>query len=147
MPPATATPVFPISEQYDGFDFNPEMHYAQVLVEARKHGRSEILKWPWSINGSNPIVVGDISSSKHVGVEISMGDMKRRRLWKNAFFFWRKLLNHRKRNREQYDLNMEVQAIPQRSGFKSRSGRIYLNDFHVDQSRRSNGAQSRRRNI
>ena len=31
MTASTATPVFPISEQNDGFDFDPQMYYAQVL--------------------------------------------------------------------------------------------------------------------
>ena len=31
MTASTTTPVFPIFEQNDGFDFDPQMYYAQVL--------------------------------------------------------------------------------------------------------------------
>jgi len=141
MPAATATPVFPISEQYDGFDFNPEMYYAKVLAEARSRGHSETVKRSSSINRSNLTLAGKISSSKP-DVEKSVGDVKRKRSWKNALFFWRKPSNRSKQDREQYDLNMEVQAVPQLSGFKSRSGPIYMNDFPVGQPHRSNVAHS-----
>lgn len=135
MKAGTATPVFPISEQYDGFDFDPVMHYAQVLAEAGK-------KLPSSSNGSNPVVAGNISSSKPVDVDKSVADVKKKRSWKNALFFWKKLSGHRKPEKEQCDRDMEVQARPRRSGFKSRSGPIYMNDFHVEQPRRSNAAHS-----
>lgn len=135
MKAATATPVFPISEQYDGFDFDPEMHYAQVLAEAAK-------KPPSSSNSSNPVVAGSISSSKPVDVDKSVADVKKKRSWKNALFFWKKLYSRRKQEKEQCDRDMEVQSRPRRSGFKSRSGPIYMNDFHVQQPRRSSAAHS-----
>ena len=101
MPAATATPVFPISEQNDGFDFDPQMYYAQVLfitffgtflllfyiipffpmmlaffhniAGAGNHGRFETLNRPLSINGSKAIVAGgDISSSKVADVQKSV---------------------------------------------------------------------------
>lgn len=142
MPTATATPVFPISEQNDGFDFDPEMYYAQVLAEAGNHGLSKPVKLPSSINVSNPIAAGDIWSSKPADVEKSVVDKKKSRSWKNALFFWKKLSSRRKQKKEQCDRDMEVQAMPQRSGFKSRSGPIYMNDFHLEQPRRSAAAHS-----
>lgn len=139
MRAATATPVFPISEQCDGFDFDPEMYYAQVLAEAGTRGRSETVKPPLSSKVSNPIEAGDMSNSKAGNVEKSV---KKKRSWKNTLCFWRKLSNRKKRQNEQYDRDMEMQAMPQRSGFKSRSGPIYMNDFHGDPPRRSTGAHS-----
>lgn len=139
MPAATATPVFPISEQYDGFDFDPQMYYSQVLAEAGNHGRSETLKRPSSINGSKKIVgAGDISSSKVAEVQKSVGNLKRKRSWKNALFFWKNLSSCRKQEKDQY----EVQEVPRCTRFKSLSGPIYMNDVYIDQPRRSNGAHS-----
>eukprot|EP00253_Pinus_taeda_P010643 PITA_10643 len=136
MPAATSTPVFPISEQYDAFDFDPQMHYSQVLVEAGNHGRSETLKGPSCINGSKPIVgAGDISSSKVAEVQKSVGNLKRKRWWKDALFFWKNLSSCRKQEKDQY----EVQAIPRRLRFKSLSGPIYMNDVYIDPPHRSNG--------
>ena len=54
----------------------------------QKHGCSETLKWPQSINGSKAIVAGgDISS--FADVQKFVGDMKRNRSWKNDLFFWK----------------------------------------------------------
>lgn len=142
MRAATATPVFPISEQCDGFDFDPEMYYAQVLAEAGTRGRQEAVKPSLSSKVLNPVEAGDILSSKAGDIEKSVGDVKKKRSWKNTLFFWRKLSNRKKRQNKQSDQEMEIQAMPQRSGFKSRSGPIYMNDFHWDPPRRSTGTHS-----
>lgn len=107
-----------------------------MLAEAGNLGRSETLKRPSSINGSKKIVgAGDISSSK---VHKSVGNLKRKRSWKNALFFWKNLSSCRKQEKDQY----EVQAVPRRPRFKSLSGPIYMNDVYIDQPRRSHGAHS-----
>ena len=54
----------------------------------QKHGRSETLKQPQSINSLKAIVAGgDILIFSDV--KKSVGDLKRNRSWKNALFFWK----------------------------------------------------------
>ncbi|XP_010486214.1 PREDICTED: uncharacterized protein LOC104764391 [Camelina sativa] len=86
------SPIFPIpdSQHFSDYGFDPQLHYFQVMEEARKHKRETSAKS--SINGLQFKIQKPISKDDPTRSTMHINKRKKRCWWKKAlpFFKWRK---------------------------------------------------------
>ncbi|XP_010445311.1 PREDICTED: uncharacterized protein LOC104727935 [Camelina sativa] len=89
---SSISPIFPISDSqhFSDYGFDPQLHYFQVMEEARKHKRETSAKS--SINGIQFKIQKPISKDDPTRSTLHSNKRKKRCWWKKAlpFFKWRK---------------------------------------------------------
>ncbi|GLJ09600.1 hypothetical protein SUGI_0112540 [Cryptomeria japonica] len=130
-----------VFQMADSFFFDPQLHYAQVLAEARKNKQA--------MNNSPPQlkhpVIADVScfSGAHFKAgeqHKSLDDLKKtKRSWKKSLFFWKKSEGEKKHKAGMFSPPRQFRGLKS----KSVSGPIYMNNVHSSsRSWRSSGPNS-----
>ncbi|XP_044498778.1 uncharacterized protein LOC123220580 [Mangifera indica] len=122
------SPVFPMPERqhFSDYGFDPQIDYFQVLEEARKHKKESSR----SIDSLHFKLQKPISKEESRVKKSLHNKAKKKRWWKNAFFFfkWKWIYNSRHENDSNYSLEHDVHHGRARDFRASISGPVYVTE-------------------